>query len=170
MQGHGIPRHLSDVVATVRSRILKYRGSKGFNEQNTKASLILPVLEALGWNPNDPEDVQWEYKPKPRYNPVDFALLLKRTPCLFLEAKALGESLADYKPVRQVLSYASMAGVQWVALSNGDEYRIYNANAPVPAEEKLFRTISISSDATANILSTLSLLSKVNLQDKKIAT
>ncbi len=58
MQGRGTPRHLSDAVATVRSRISKYRDSKGFNEQNTKASLILPVLEALGWNPNDPEDVQ----------------------------------------------------------------------------------------------------------------
>jgi predicted type IV restriction endonuclease len=161
---------LESAIPVVRERIAKYRGSKRFNEQNTKASLILPVLEALGWNPNDPEDVQWEYKPKPRYNPVDFALLLKRTPCLFLEAKALGESLADYKLVKQILSYASMAGVQWVALSNGDEYRIYNANALVPAEEKLFRTISISSEATANVLSTLSLLSKVNLQDKKIAT
>jgi len=168
MQDRGAPRQLPDVVATVRSRISKYRGTKGFNEQNTKASLIVPVLEALGWNTNDPEDVQWEYKPKPKYNPVDFALMLKRTPCLFLEAKALRESLADDKLVAQILTYASVAGVQWVVLSNGDEYRIYNANAPVPAEHKLFRTVSVANDATGAVVGTLSLLSQVNLQDKKI--
>ena len=94
---------LGAVIPTIRSRIAKYRGNRRFNEQNTKASLILPVLEALGWNTNDPEDVQWEYKPKPRHNPVDFALLLKRTPCLFLEAKALRESLTDDKLITQIL-------------------------------------------------------------------
>lgn len=160
---------LAEVLPTVRSRIEKYRGNRRFNEQNTKASLILPVLEALGWNTNDPEDVQWEYKPKPRHNPVDFALVLKRTPCLFLEAKALRESLHDDKLVTQILTYASVAGVQWVVLSNGDEYRIYNANAPVPAEEKLFKAISLTRDDTAYVLSTLSLLSKVDLQERKIS-
>jgi len=127
------------IIPKIRTRITKYRSARHFNEQNTKASLIVPVLDALGWDTNDPEDVLWEYKPRPRHNPVDFALVLTRTPCMFLEAKALREKLVKDKVVTQILSYASVAGVQWVVLSNGDEYRIYNANAPVPVEEKLLR-------------------------------
>jgi hypothetical protein len=58
--------------------------------------------------------------------------------------------------------------VQWAVLSNGDEYRIYNAAAPIPVEEKLFRTVRISTDDEGLVLGSLSLLSKANLQDKKI--
>jgi len=160
---------LAEVVARVRDRISKLRGDKGFNEQNTKASLIVPVLQALGWDTNDSDEVHWEYKPKPRYNPVDFALMLQRTPCLFVEAKALRENLEDDKLLAQILTYASVAGVQWVVLTNGDEYRIYNAAALVPVDEKRFRTVTISSDAQPTIAATLSLLSKSDLEDKKIA-
>lgn len=159
---------LPEAVAAVRARISKYSSSKNFNEENTKASLVVPILQALGWDTNDPDEVHWEYKAKPKYNPVDFALLLQRTPCLLIEAKALRDRMRDDKLLNQVLSYASVAGVQWIALTNGDEYRIYNAAVPVPAEEKLFRTITISRDPDAVVVSTLSLLSRANLQDKKI--
>ena len=160
---------LAQVIQRARDRIAKHRGDKNFNEQNTKASLIVPVLQALGWDTNDSDEVHWEYKPKPKYNPVDFALMLQRTPCLFVEAKALRENLEDDKLVAQILTYASVAGVQWVVLTNGDEYRIYNAAALVPVEEKRFRTVTISSDAQPTIVATLSLLSKSDLEDKKIA-
>ncbi len=167
MNGQSSPQ-LAQVIAKARDRIAKLRGDKNFNEQNTKASLIVPVLQALGWDTNDSDEVHWEYKPKPKYNPVDFALLLQRTPCLFVEAKALREDLGDDKLIAQILTYASVAGVQWVVLTNGDEYRIYNAAALVPAEEKLFRTVTISKDTDATVLATLSLLSRSDLQDKKI--
>lgn len=163
------PADVEKIIVTVRARISKRRGDKGFNEENTKASLIVPVLQVLGWDTNDSDEVHWEYKPKPRYNPVDFALMLQRTPCLFLEAKALRESLGTDKLTLQILTYASASGVQWVVLTNGDEYRIYNAVAPVPVEEKLFRTVTISKDPEATLLATLSLLSKRDLKDQKIA-
>ena len=159
---------LASILPKIRSRIMKYAGNRRFNEQNTKASLIIPVLDALGWDANEPEEVQWEYKPKPRYNPVDFALMLQRTPCLFLEAKALREDLSNDRLTAQLLTYSSVAGVQWAVLTNGDQYRIYNANAPVPIEDKLFRSVSVSSSDRSSVIATLSLLSKTNLQDKKI--
>ncbi len=159
---------LLEALEVVRSRIKKYLGNKTFNEQNTKASLIAPVLQALGWDTNDSEEVHWEYKPKPKSNPVDFALLLQRTPCLFLEAKALRDDLRDDRLVGQIITYASVAGVEWVVLSNGDDYRVYNSSAPVPAEGKLFRSVRVSSEDQRPVIATLSLLSKQNLQDKKI--
>ena len=35
-------------------------------------------------------------------------------------------------------------GVTWVVLTNGDEYRIYNAGVPVPFEQKLFRNVRLT--------------------------
>lgn len=161
--------NLRDTIGLVRKRLADYRSGRKLNEQTTKASLIVPILQSLSWDTNDPDEVQWEYKPKPRFNPVDFSLMLQRTPCLFLEAKALNENLEKDKIATQIISYAVVAGVEWIVLTNGDEYRIYNTVAPVPLEEKLFRKFSISDKDDDTIESTLTLLSKENLQEKKIS-
>src|SRR5215211_9246860 len=135
---------LSEVLAHVGERIERYRSSPPINEQNTKAALIDPVLRALGWDVEDVEEVHREYKLKTADNPVDYALLVLRTPRLFIEAKALGENLDDRRWAGQMLGYASVAGVEWVVLTDGDEYRIYNSHAAVPVDEKLFRAVRIS--------------------------
>ena len=59
------------------------------------------------------------------------------------------------------------AGVEWVALSDGNEYRLYKSHAKVPVEEKLFRIIQVA-DAATQPVETLGLLSKSQLQDHLI--
>jgi Restriction Enzyme Adenine Methylase Associated/Type I restriction enzyme R protein N terminus (HSDR_N) len=113
-------------------------------EQNTKAALIVPVLRALEWDVEDPDEVTLEYRRRGADKPVDYALSLQRKPTLFVEAKALDENLDDRRWANQIVSYAAVAGVEWVVLTNGDEYRMYNAHAPVPVEEKLFRAVQVS--------------------------
>jgi hypothetical protein len=157
---------LSDAIQNVRAKIQR-QGSKSLNEQATKATLIQPVLRALGWDVEDLEDIQLEYRRKPSDKPVDYALMLMRSPCLFVEAKGLGENLDDPKWANQFIGYAMVAGVEWVALTNGDEYRLYNSHSPVPVEEKLFRTIRLS-DPSAPADETLRLLSKDCIRENEI--
>ncbi len=79
-----------------------------------------------------------DYKRKSMDNPVDYALMLQRTPRLFIEAKPLDGNLNDPKSAGQIMAYATVAH-QWVALTDGNEYRIYNSHAPVPVEQKLLQ-------------------------------
>jgi hypothetical protein len=65
------------------------------------------------------------------------------------------------------MGYAGVAGVQWVVLTDGDEYRIYNSHATVPVEQKLFRTVRIS-DESSSPEKTLWLLSKSQMQERQI--
>ena len=157
---------LLQTLDTVSRRIARYL-SKGINEQDTKASLIQPVLRTLGWDVEDLDDVQREYKRRRQDKPVDFALFVLRSPCLFVEAKALGQNLDDRKWANQIMGYASVAGVEWVVLTDGDEYRLYNSHATVPIEEKLFRTVRVS-EAGTNPSETLDLLSKERIQENEI--
>jgi hypothetical protein len=157
---------LAAAVANVRAKIQR-QGTKPLNEQATKATLIQPILRALGWDVEDLEDIQLEYKRKPGNKPVDYALMLLRTPCLFVEAKGLGENLDDPRWADQFLGYAVVAGVEWVVLTNGDEYRIYNSHATVPVEEKLFRKVRIS-DPDSMVTETLRLLSKECIRENEI--
>lgn len=157
---------LQATLLAVRARILQYQG-KGIGEQNTKTSLIVPVLRALGWNMEDLEEVQSEYKRKAMDNPVDYALSLNREPSLFVEAKSLDGKVDDPKWAGQIMGYAAVAGVEWIVLTNGNEYRIYNSHANVPVERKLFRSVSLIDDES-QAAETLSLLSRSRLQEKLI--
>lgn len=157
---------LVDVLTGVRERVSRHRGSR-IGEQNTKATLIVPVLRALGWDVENLEEVHLEYRRRPTDKPVDYALLLQRNPSLFVEAKALDESLDDQKWASQIIGYAVVAGVEWVVLTNGDEYRIYNTHALVPVEDKLFRTVRLSEDIT-EAADALGLLSKEETREKAL--
>ncbi len=161
---------LRAALRKVRRSIAQVRERKDhIGEQNTKSVLIDPVLAALGWDLTDLDEVFLEYKHKPQDNPVDYALLLQRSPRLFVEAKELDTNLDDHKWKSQIISYASVAGVEWCVLTDGDRYCIYNAYAPVDVEQKLFRSVIVS-DASqdASTLDTLELLSKEKLTENSI--
>lgn len=154
------------VLDTVRERITRHQ-RENIGEQDTKAALIVPVLRALGWDVEDLEDVKLEYRRRPADNPVDYALFLLRSPRLFIEAKSLGARIDDGKWASQILAYATVAGVEWVALTDGNEWRIYNSHATVPVEQKLFRVVRIA-DPGDHAADTLRLLAKSQMADHLI--
>ena len=158
---------LRRALADAAARIGRYRGTS-FNEQDTKAVLIEPVLEALGWDTRDPEHVRREYKFHPHDNPVDYALHLARVPKLMVEAKGLNESMDDRRWVGQTIGYAAVGGAVWCVLTNGDEYRIYNAAAAVQAADKLLCRVVLSADPPDAVAEVLSLISRPNLGDDLI--
>ena len=172
MADHNRRSIIDTTVRNLRNR-LKQIGerSRKIGEENTKRVLITPLLEALNWDVMDLDEVQNEYRAKSQDNPVDYAMFLHRSPCLFLEAKGLDLSLDDRRWIGQTIGYASMAGVDWCVLTNGDEYRLYNAHASVDAEKKLFRSMTISDAASHDFtVETLDLISKDRMQDKQIDT
>jgi len=152
---------LGPAIAIVRARITKF-GGQTIGEENTKHALIEPVLRALGWDVEDLDEVRCEYKLKQADNPVDYALFVHGGLRLLVEAKALGENLTKY--AHQIMGYAGVAGiVEWIVLTDGNEYRIYNAYAPVPIDQKLFKRVAVASDEPG-LTDTLGLLSKAQLQ------
>lgn len=157
---------LSTVVSEVCERIQKYKGRR-INEENTKAILIDPILRALGWNLEDLEEVQREYKVKRQDRPMDYALFRDREPVLIVEAKALRENASDRKWAQQIMGYATVAGVPWVLLTNGAEYRLYNALAAVPVDRKLFRFANLL-DEPDNAAGLLSLLEKSRMGERDL--
>lgn len=158
---------LYDTLKQCAERVQRYRQARQrVGESNTKAGLIEPVIAALGWDVLDPDEVHREYRRRPTDNPVDYALLLLRTPRLFIEAKGLGENLDDPRWANQTISYAAVAGVEWVALTDGAQWRVYNAHAPVPVEQKLFRSVRV--DEVDDAFELLSLLDKENMRENRI--
>lgn len=163
-------RSLADTVAKVAERVEQFKErDRGIGEENTKAILVDPILAALGWCLDELEEVQREYRRKSQDNPVDYALFLIGQPELFVEAKALERDLNDRRWISQILGYATVVGVEWCVLTNGDEYRFYNSHAPVDVEEKLFCSVCVSDQKNRErTINTLELLSKERMKEKQI--
>lgn len=164
--------NLDAAIRRLREQLQKIQDrASPISEEDTKRVLITPLLQALQWNVLDLDEVRNEFRSQPQDNPVDYALFLNRTPCLFLEAKAINHSLEERKWLSQIVGYAATAGVEWCVLTNGDEYRFYNAHAPVDVEHKLFKKISISNtEQHRETVDTLDLISKDRMGDKQINT
>lgn len=161
--------HVTGTLQEITTRVISYQERRvRLTESDTIRVLVLPVLKSLGWDLHDVEEVRSEYRHAASDNPVDYALFLNAAPALFVEAKALGVSLDDRKPLIQTLNYANAAGVDWCALTNGSEWRIYKVHAPVAAEEKLFLTVRLEDATIENAAATLSLLSRDRMCSRAI--
>jgi len=134
-------------VGAVAKRILEFAGdgAEPINEANTKNWFIEPLLLGLGWDTHDPAAVRAEYRAHGAgQNPVDYALIVDGAPRLFVEAKAHGTSLKKPQFVNQVVAYGAVAGVQWVVITDGDEFLIYRTDTTAAAQDKLLAGFRLS--------------------------
>lgn len=96
------------------------RSGRIANEASISSGVVLPILDALGWPAFNPSVVAPEYSVGKRR--VDFALLTKGTPAVFLEVKQPG--LADGAD-RQLFEYAFHEGVPIAILTDGTTWHFY---------------------------------------------
>ncbi|NQW62762.1 MAG: hypothetical protein HQ461_08025 [Deltaproteobacteria bacterium] len=82
--------------------VARQESVRGKGEQATRQAMILPFLEALGYDIWDTSEVCPEYeadtaiKKAGQKEKVDYALLLSGVPRIFIEVKPLGEILAPH--------------------------------------------------------------------------
>ncbi len=91
------------------------------DEAAIKQAVILRILNALGWNPFDINEVSPEYSVGG--GRVDYALKHKGKPKVFIEVKKPAESLENHH--EQLLGYAFKEGVRLAVLTNGVSWWFY---------------------------------------------
>jgi len=135
---------MKDIVSCIEELRLKLdrHRKEDLKEYPTRTIFIDPLLEALGWDVRDPDEVQLEY-PTIDGKSVDYAPKVNRKPVLFLEAKSINDSLTDVKSITQVVGYAANAGVEWCILTNGVTYKVYRSTEKAEAPDKLLFEVSI---------------------------
>ena len=151
---------LVGVIETLKSRIQEHRSTLSSNETRTRNALIDPLLTVLGWDTADPALVTMEYNVGS--GRADYALLtVEGKPRVFLEAKRLGESLHNHRS--QIVTYAVELGTPYSALSNGDQWEIYDTFKQVPMDDKRILDLSISRDDSAKVSLKMLLLWRANV-------
>ena len=155
---------LVGVIETLKSRIEAHGAGLHANETRTRMSLIGPLLNTLGWDVADPVLVTAEYDVNGKR--ADYALLgSDGKPVVFLEAKRLGESLSNHHS--QVVAYASELGIRYPALTNGNDWQVYDNSKMVPIEERRILNVSLTQDPAAQCALQLLLLWRSNMAESQ---
>ncbi len=147
---------LKSRLDTIRDRIGVVRGR---GEEATKQALVLPMLDALGfdiWNPGEvcPEfDADFAVRrggPKER---VDLALIIDNEPRVFIEVKAVDSDLTAHRG--QLARYFNaVSTVSLAILTNGVEYQFFtDTGEPNIMDERPFHIFNLASyDVSTDVL------------------
>ncbi|MFN3346922.1 MAG: hypothetical protein ACK42E_03820 [Candidatus Bipolaricaulaceae bacterium] len=116
---------LEDLLTTlgaVKARMEKFRLELQKSEALTRYALIDPVLRALGWNTEDPEQVRPEF-PTETGSP-DYALLHEGKPWIMVEAKALGKKLDEARD--KGFQYCWKNKIPYYVITDGNVWEVHD--------------------------------------------
>lgn len=114
---------LRDLAARVQPQLERLS-----TEEATKTALVLPFLNALGFDVFNPLEVVPEFTADvgiKKGEKVDYALMIGGKPALLIEAKHCGTDL-DKAHASQLYRYFSVTPARIGILTNGTEYRFYS--------------------------------------------
>lgn len=116
-------------------------------EEATKTALVMPFLQALGYDVFDPTEVVPEFTADvgiKRGEKVDYAVQADGVPILLFECKPCGAKLNRYSS--QLYRYFSVTPARVAVLTDGVEYRFYtDLAAPNMLDERPFMVLDLSS-------------------------
>jgi hypothetical protein len=127
---------LTDVIRRLASLAIdapKKLGPKTMNEQWTKKSLIVPLMEALGWD--DPFEVLPEDSPENVEDSIDYLLKPNRpgASSLCLEAKPLlsdPPQTCDHGQIKKGLEQTKARGSDYFIWTNGRTWQVFALALP----------------------------------------
>lgn len=131
----------------IRKNMRRFKGlaerakANKVSEADTRTIVTSFLGEALGWDTF--ADMTGEYRIRGNY--ADFALKDGADLLAIIEVKAAGTTLAA-KHLYQAVSYAANEGVEWVLLTNGDDWHAYRVLFNKPVEHVLVFKVSLTSD------------------------
>jgi len=126
----------------------KDRRLLSFDEASTKQAVILRILNALGWDPFNIDEVCPEYSVSGKR--VDYALRYNGRNKVFIEVKRINEDLEKHQ--EQLLNYSFQEGVKLAILTNGISWWFYLPLREGSWEQRKFYTIEIYDQDSEDIV------------------
>lgn len=151
---------MRDKLLELIKNIQSDRRLVSFDEAATKQAVILRILQILGWDHFNIDEVHPEYSVGGRN--VDYALRHNNYNKVFIEVKKIGEELEKHQ--EQILNYSFQEGVKLAILTNGITWWFYLPLHEGSWEQRRFYTIEIYDQKAEEIVQKfIDLLSKGNV-------
>lgn len=141
-----------DAIMAIAERVLKIRENVA-NEEATKTAMVMPFIQALGYNVFDPTEVVPEFTAdvaNRKGEKIDYCLQIKGAPAILIECKPWTEKLTSYKG--QLQRYFNCTDIGVAILTNGIIYEFYTDLAKANMmDDKPFLIIDLAELTDAHI-------------------
>ncbi len=137
---------MSDALAQAIENIRNDPNVVGYDEASVRQGVVLRVLNALGWDPFDRDEVTPEFGVSGGL--VDYNLQIDGKSKVFIEVKRGGEDLTSHQD--QLLRYSFGGGVGLATLTNGLDWWFYLPLREGSWEQRRFSAISVKSSDSDN--------------------
>ena len=110
--------------------VKRISAAQGKGEEATKQAMVMPMLQAMGYDTWNPDEVHPEYeadfaqKKMGQKEKVDLAIFRNGLPSIFIEVKSVGTSL-DKHDGQLARYFNSTLSVSLAIITNGLEWRLY---------------------------------------------
>lgn len=142
-------------------------------EADTKAALIVPLLEWLGWDTRNPDEVRNEWRRRNQGDPVDYGMFVANQPVLLVEAKRLKDPLTNERGWKQIVANAVSANFRWCVRTNGRRVILFDLLHPKELDDKVVIDVDLTladepgGMPLADMAAALWLISKESLESGK---
>ena len=116
-----------DLIKGLAKYAEEHRGDLSNNEESTKHSLVLPLIQALGYNIFHKMEVDPEFTADigtKKGEKVDYAIMRDGEPVILVECKAVNKTLNT--DVSQLYRYFTPTRARFGVLTNGVVYRFFS--------------------------------------------
>ncbi len=155
---------MQEQLKNLINKIKSTQGLNAYDEATTKQIIIIRILNLLGWDIFDVNEIKPEYPVDPQNSneKVDYALAKDTNNMVFVEAKAVSIDLDNYE--EQLCNYCFKNNVVLGVLTNGISWWFYLPRVKGSWYERKFYSIDlIRQDADAIISKFIDFLSKQNV-------
>jgi len=159
--------NLKEIIETVLEKLKKYRSLYEKSEESVRYHIINPILRGIGWDSENPEEVQPNITSEEGV--PDYSLLKDSKKVLFIEAKKLSVDIEQKEAIRKLASYCFGEGMKYGVLTNGSVWLLFRAfqEATTIAERIVWKTDVENDDITA-IVRRLNTISKENIENIEV--
>ncbi|MCW7078947.1 MAG: type I restriction endonuclease [Canidatus Methanoxibalbensis ujae] len=155
---------LKETLKMVVKRMKKYSFLYEQNEMAVRNQIVNPILRALGWNPENPEEVQPNISTEEGI--PDYSLLKNGKKVLFIEAKKLSVDIEQKDVIRQLAKYCFGEGMKYGVLTNGVIWILFRAfQEGTTMSERIVWKTDIESDELTSSIRRLCTISKDNIDN-----
>lgn len=143
----GAPKWESDTRDRLRTAVKRYSKpladlvARDANEGDTRLLVTDFLCDALGYDKY--EDLTTEYQVKGEF--ADYGVRVDKQLVAFIEVKRCTTRLGE-KHLRQVQSYAVNEGVEWVWLTNGQNWQVWHITGGLPIVMDLAMDVDLLAD------------------------
>ena len=119
-----------ELIDSLQTLAKMYQETKDtiLTEEATKTGLIMPFIQALGYNVFNPSEVVPEYNAElpgtKKGDKVDYVIQINKEPVMLIECKWCGSEL-DLSQEAQLMRYFNALPARIAILTNGVTYRFY---------------------------------------------